>query len=34
VPGCSGYPADALTMADAVVDSLEGLTLEKLNELM
>ncbi len=25
------YPADALTHADALVDSLEGLTLKKLN---
>ncbi|NOU35250.1 MAG: HAD family phosphatase [Kiritimatiellaceae bacterium] len=30
----NSYPAEALTMADAVVASLESLTLEKLNELM
>lgn len=30
----NSYPAEALTQADAVVASLEGLTLEKLNELM
>jgi HAD superfamily hydrolase (TIGR01509 family) len=29
----NSYPAEALTQADAVVDSLEGLTLEKLNRL-
>jgi hypothetical protein len=27
------YPAEVLTQADAIVDSLEGLTLEKLNAL-
>jgi beta-phosphoglucomutase len=30
----NSYPADALTQADAIVASLEGLTLEKLNELL
>jgi beta-phosphoglucomutase len=30
----NSYPAEALTQADAVVASLEGLTLEKLNELL
>jgi beta-phosphoglucomutase len=30
----NSYPADALTQADAVVASLEGLTLEKLNDLL
>jgi len=30
----NSYPADALTQADAVVASLEGLTLEKLNRLV
>jgi HAD superfamily hydrolase (TIGR01509 family) len=30
----NSYPAEALIQADAVVDSLEGLTLTKLNELM
>lgn len=30
----NSYPADVLTDADAVVDTLEGLTLEKLNELI
>jgi beta-phosphoglucomutase len=29
----NSYPANALTQADAVVDSLDGLTLEKLNRL-
>jgi len=29
----NSYPAEALTQADAIVDSLEGLTLEKLNRL-
>jgi beta-phosphoglucomutase-like phosphatase (HAD superfamily) len=30
----NSYPAEELTMADAVVTSLEGLTLEKLNRLV
>lgn len=30
----NSYPAEALTQADAVVDSLEGLTLEKLKQLI
>ncbi|MCC7299496.1 MAG: HAD family phosphatase [Verrucomicrobia bacterium] len=30
----NSYPAEALTMADAVIASLEGLTLEKLNRLV
>jgi beta-phosphoglucomutase len=30
----NSYPADALTQADAVIASLEGLTLEKLNRLV
>jgi beta-phosphoglucomutase len=30
----NSYPADALNQADAIVDSLEGLTLEKLNRLV
>lgn len=30
----NSYPAEALTQADAVVDSLEGLTLAKLNEMI
>jgi beta-phosphoglucomutase len=30
----NSYPADALTQADAVVDSLEGLTLKKLGDLL
>jgi beta-phosphoglucomutase len=30
----NSYPAEALTQADAVVDSLEGLSLQKLNEIL
>jgi beta-phosphoglucomutase len=30
----NSYPAEALTLADAIVASLAGLTLEKLNEIM
>jgi beta-phosphoglucomutase len=30
----NSYPAEFLTQADAIVDSLEGLTLEKLNEIL